>query len=77
MNTAIFKECTPGEKFIIEWQYGMLGGFKSALMDAISRADEGNLAKLAIGFPDEVFGFRKFSRDENWWPDLQKKADLP
>ena len=77
MNTKAFEECTLSERFIIEWQYNMLGGFKSALIDAISRADNDNLAKLSVGFPNEVEGFRKFSRDKNWWPDLQKRMDLP
>ena len=52
---------TEGEKFIVEWQFRLLGDFKTALIDAIKLADEGNLDRLELGFPDEVQGFRAWA----------------
>jgi len=49
------------EKLIVEWQYGMLGDFRTALFDAITRADESNLDRLALGFHDEVAGYRAWA----------------
>jgi hypothetical protein len=64
---------TKSEKFIIDWQYGKLGGFYSALIDAISRADEINLAKLELGFPDEVKGYKSYNRVDGWWEEVQNR----
>ena len=56
---------TEGEKFIIKWQFNnslhLLGDFKTALIGAIKQADHGNLARLALGFPREVEGFRQWA----------------
>lgn len=49
------------EKIIIMWQFHMLGDFHTALFDAIVRADEDNLDRLAYGFPNEVTGFRMWA----------------
>jgi len=52
---------TPGEKAIVKWQFGLLGDFLDALFVAIARADEENLAKLELTFPEEVAGFREWA----------------
>lgn len=52
---------TDSEKFIVKWQFGLLGDFYTALIDAIKRADEKNLARLELGFPAEVQGFRAWA----------------
>lgn len=55
---------TPGEKFIIRWQFnslGLLGDFKTALIQAICLADETNLCRLDRGFPDEVGAYRDWA----------------
>ena len=67
------KELTKGEKFIVDWQYGLGGSFKITLAQAISFADTINLAKLHLAFPEEVKAFTAFSTEENWWLNLQKK----
>lgn len=67
---------TKGERFIVDWQYRMAGDFKTSLAHAIMLADETNLTKLASGFPDEVGAFLHYSREENWWPNLQKKIGI-
>ncbi len=52
---------TESEKWVISWQFRMLGDFQTALVQAIVRADEGNLERLAQGFPMQVEGFRAWS----------------
>lgn len=48
---------TKAEQIIIKWQFRLLGDFQTALMGAICAADEGNLARLALGFPQHVAGY--------------------
>jgi len=69
-----FNSLTEGEGFIFMWQYRMLGGFETALMEAIGKADEGNLMRLSLGFPHEVDAFKRFSREEGWWGRVEKTA---
>ena len=64
---------TSEEDWIAKWQYGYLGHFHSALFDAICAADEGNLDRLSLGFPDEVEGYRKYTQQAGWWKKVQKK----
>ena len=65
---------TKGERFIIDWQYGISGGFYTALAEAIARADDVNLSKLRKGFPDEVDAFLSYSRVDGWWERVRAKA---
>lgn len=67
---------TEGERFIVEWQYHLGGGFFTALATAISRADIVNLARLEKGFPEEVRAYRSFSMVSGWWEEVQKKAGI-
>jgi len=59
---------TEAEKWVVKWQYNrslqLLGGFQTALAEAILRADEGNLARLRLGFPDQVDGYLAWSRGD-------------
>lgn len=64
------------EEFVILWQYRMSGHFKTALADAIGLADEGNLEKLRLGFPDEVQGYINYTQVEGWWKEVQRKAGV-
>ena len=72
-----FDNLTAPEQAVVEWQYRMCGDFKTALWGAITRADDGNLARLRLGFPIEVDGFLLFSRQPNWWQDVQNRAQTP
>jgi len=67
-------ELTPEEKAMFEWQYRMMGDFRTALMKTICLADVNNLAKLESSFPDEVNGYRKYSQESGWWKKVQNKA---
>lgn len=62
-----------GEKFVVEWQYGMLGSFREALVYAIMKADIVNSAKLAKGFPEEVKAIHNYQNVEGWWESVQEK----
>ena len=57
-------EWEDSEQWVIKWQFGLLGDFETALAGAILRADERNLARLAEGFPDQVRGFKEWSRGD-------------
>ena len=69
-------DLTESERFIVKWQYSMLGGFKSALVLAIAKADTDNRARLERGFPNEVDGYRRFAEEYGWWENVQRKAGL-
>lgn len=52
------------DKCAIRWQYGLYGGFFEKLFRAIAHADTFNQEKLALGFPDEVAGYRSWSEGD-------------
>ena len=54
-------EWTEAEKFVVKWQFRLLGDFRTALIQAIMLADDRNLEQLALGFPDEVAGYRAWA----------------
>ena len=68
------EELTPEEGWIIRWQYRHLGHFHKALFEAICAADKENLDRLSLGFPDEISGYRKYTRQAGWWKKVQKKG---
>lgn len=48
-------ELTQGEKdYILDFQFGYGGDFMRSLWQAIGMADRTNLARLRLGFPEEV-----------------------
>lgn len=65
-----------GERFIVDWQYRLAGDFAAALAEAIVRADIHNLGRLAKGFPDEVDAYLCYTREADWWQEVQKKAGI-
>lgn len=71
-----FNNLTKGEEFIVEWRYGMLGDFKTALIRVIARADIHNQAKLALGFPDEVKAYQQYTQKDEWWNKVLIKAGI-
>jgi len=58
------QEFSRADRCAIKWQYHLWGGFHTALYGAITRADEGNLMKLGMGFPQEVAGFFNWTRGD-------------
>ena len=55
---------TESEKSVVKWQFRLCGDFKTALWEAIIRADEDNLARLRYGFPNEVAGYKAWAWTE-------------
>ena len=51
----------------------MFGDFKKGLIEAICRADETNLYKLSLGFPDEIEGYKNYAQVSGWWEAVQEK----
>jgi hypothetical protein len=74
-NEEIYDQLTEGERHLVQWQYDFAGGFTKALWTALTIADRNNLARLALGFPDDVEAYKKFSREAGWWPALQKRLN--
>lgn len=52
------------EKWVIKWQFRLLGDFQTALAEAIARADDNNLRLIAFGFPNQVEGFLSWNRGD-------------
>lgn len=65
---------TPSEKWVIKWQFRLHGDFQTALAQAMSKADDANLARLAQVFPYEVAGFLAWNRGD--LGDRLRKAGL-
>jgi len=65
---------TKEERFIFDWQYRRLGGFKTALINVIKLADQGNRELLRRGFPDEVGAYEKFAHTPDWWDEVEAKG---
>jgi len=67
MFGQFLKEDSPlsdSERWVVKWQFGLLGDFQKALAAAITRADENNLAALELGFPLQVGAFRDWQRGD-------------
>jgi hypothetical protein len=55
---------TVGEKECVQFHLGMLDGFSENLWEAITQADDENLARLAKGFPEEIAAYHCWKRGE-------------
>ena len=75
-NMFNLENLSKGERFIVKWQYGMLGDFETALMECIKLADDKNLLNIACGFTEEVSGYMNYTRVEGWWDAVKKRASL-
>ena len=67
---------TKGERFIVGWQYHLAGSFMHSLAMAFIAADNINLAKLRLAFPEEVDAFINYGNTPHWWGDLQRKIGV-
>lgn len=57
------------EREAIIWQYRdalALGGFRRALLEAVTLADEDNLDRLALAYPDLVEGIRRWRNESGF-----------
>jgi len=67
---------TLGEIKLIEFQNGMSGSFYNALFIAISKADNENLNKLKLSFPEEVEAYINYINTPGYWEDLKQKYEF-
>lgn len=51
----------------IKWQFHMLGGYFSLLMQQIAKADTDNMTRLRRGYPDHVKAYELFMSEPGWW----------
>jgi hypothetical protein len=67
------KTLTKGEQFIYDWQYGVHGvtSFKGYLSKAIAVADNTNLDKLRLAFPEYADAMNSFHTVKDWWPRVE------
>jgi len=74
-ETANIKpKLTEGEVELYRWQHNNIGsGFKTALWDAIHRADTYNQNALAKGFPEQIEAYRRFAHEREYWEDVQRR----
>jgi len=67
---------TKGEQFIFDWQYKRHGStsFKGYLSKALAVADNSNLTKLRLAFPEEARAMNLFHSQTGWWEMVEDKA---
>lgn len=63
------------EAFVIEWKYNYGGSFTMALAELLAIADNNNLEKLRLAFPDEVEGYVNYTKVRGWWQDLRNRFE--
>lgn len=62
------------EKELYYWYVdGNATNFSAILYDLISKADNNNLQKLSLLYPEEVEAMKNFSYTEGYWEDLQNR----
>jgi len=64
---------TEGEKHLCEFEYGMSGSFYTHLFSAIMKADNYNMTRLSLAFPEEVQAVNCFRNVNGYWDNLQKE----
>ncbi len=64
---------TPGELFILRWQYRTASDFERLLAEAMAKADTKNLNAFAVGFPDEAEAMWKYKTEAGWWDEVSKR----
>ena len=65
---------TAEERLMWNWQYDKMGDFQKSLMEAICQADGNNLGLLALGFPDYVSGYIRYTQERGWFEMVQRKV---
>ena len=61
------------ERKLFDFDRGAGGDFFTLLIRAIMRADNDNIEKLKISFPELVEVVKRYGREEGYWQDLEKR----
>lgn len=72
-NWDAYHKLSVGEQRLCDWQFGRLGSFWSGMWRAISTADDSNLERLALAFPEEVEAYKRFAYESGYWQSIQEK----
>jgi hypothetical protein len=70
------EKLTDDEVIIIKWQYGYFGSFYKSLIASFLLADEGNLARLVLAFPELGGALHRFKHEEGFGIHCEKTAEL-
>ena len=60
-------------RFLLDWQFGRLGGFDHKLARVLAHADGGNIIKLYKGFPAKVIAMRAYQIKDGFWQFVQDR----
>ena len=64
-----------GEGRLCDYFANRSGSFFRALFDAALKADSFNLAKLALGFPEEADAVKRYQQEEGYWDRLNSEYE--
>ena len=67
---------TEAERKLYDWQYDLSGSFFKGLFNIIAKADTKNLAKLKLGFPEEVIAVTRYKSESGYWEDVKLRMKL-
>ena len=60
-------------RFLLDWQFGRLGGFDNKLARTMAHADGSNIIKLYKGFPAHVIAMRAYQIKQGFWQFVQDR----
>lgn len=66
-----------GERKLVEFQLGMSGSFYKSFFDAAFKADETNLVRLSVGFPEEIQALRRYRGESGYWDKIREEYLAP
>jgi len=62
-----------GERHLCEWQLHCSGGFIRSLFDVLLRADNPNLQRLKLAYPEEVMALYRYRTEDGYWWALERE----
>lgn len=70
-KTTIVNKCNEGERRLFEYNYSQIGNFFNSLFQVMFKADNYNLNKLSLGYPEEVNAVKKYKTIDGYWDAIQ------
>ena len=65
-----------GEYSLVKWQYHRAGDFTNALFGALMRADQHNLNRFKLAFPEETEAYDRYAHEPGYWDALKKESGM-
>jgi hypothetical protein len=66
---------TESQVIIIKWQYGYFGSFYKKMFEAITLADDTNIARIEKGFPELVKAFNLYKTQFGFFDECERLAE--